>query len=409
MFLRRFMPKKGKFNIGLVVEEFFHEELRGFGGFGSTVKNISDYYNTSSPKYNFFVVLAQLLPKKQEPFIEKYHKANVLISPLKQSNPQRNLRNYLRLLGRLDPKVFLTIDYYPSYNYSLKAFPWTPVIIYIRDPRGPEEWARMGDVPLKLEQRGKNDKRQLIEFAEQKVAGMTVLLNHSRKFGRKIIFATNAKFLVERAQRTYGINDLNPYLLQNPMILPDVKIPEYSLKPSICFIGRLDAVKRFWIYFELAKHFPEVDFYVLGGANMPQLMNPIIKKYSSVKNLKLLGVTTGIKKEEILKNCWGLINTSIHEGLPVTFLESFSYGKCVVSCQNPENLVAKFGYYTGKVLGEGLDNASIELFCRQIESLLANQKDRESKGLNALEYMQKNHTFENFTRQLENILEQEKI
>lgn len=71
-----------------------------------------------------------------------------------------------------------------------------------------------------------------------------------------------------------------------------------------------------------------------------------------------------------------LVNTSIHEALPITFLEALAYGTLLVSCRNPEDLTSKFGRYTGPVLGDGFDK--VPLFTSAIEELIENEGLRKN-------------------------------
>jgi len=60
-------------------------------------------------------------------------------------------------------------------------------------------------------------------------------------------------------------------LKTNPILLPNIeniphKIPQKSPRPSVLFVGRLDKRKRPEVFIELAKGFPEADFYMAGKA-----------------------------------------------------------------------------------------------------------------------------------------------
>ena len=408
-YLRTRFPHKN-IRVGIVTEEFFHEDLRGFGGFGMTVKNITDYYNSRHDNIKYSVLLSSRLPIASQAAIRPFHRAEVLLRSFEGGDNRDEFVDYVGLINSLRLHVLLTIDFYPTYNYVLKACPHLPVIIYIRDPRGQEEWEKLGSMSWEIKQRDKNSSEELKKLSQEKADAIQGLLTFNKKYNRKIIFASNGNFLTERARHTYNLDTINPYPLLNPLILPQLNTQkDVFSKPSLCFIGRLDAQKRFWIVFELAKRFPEIDFYICGDTNRPDLFNTLIDRYRHLPNLKLLGVVTGDKKFDLIRKCWGLINTSIHEGLPVTFLEAFMYAKPVISCLDPDGLVSRFGYFTGEFLGEGMQREDLQRFEEQINCFLQSPQEREQKGKEARLYMEKNHTFDNFGGQLRDILKKEGI
>ncbi|MBN2119592.1 MAG: glycosyltransferase family 4 protein [Candidatus Omnitrophica bacterium] len=395
-------------NVGFVVEEFFQQRLRGFGGFGKSVKNIVDYVNSNGSSFKMKVLLSKGLPISKLPAIRKNGKIDILFRAHTDSKFVLNFVKYLRLINLAKIDLFITIDYLPSYEYPLFASSSTPLLIWIHDPRGRAEWERFATIPLVLKFRGIN-KEKLVEASKERARSIARIMRLSRILRRKIIFATQAKCLVERAIGAYGLNQLNAYYLPNPIPLPQIKDITYSEKPSLCFLARLDLQKRPWIVFELAKRFKNVDFYIAGVTRQAEVINPIIKKYEMLKNLKFLGLADGVDKERLLRNCWGFINTSIHEGLPVSFLEAFSFGKCVISCQNPDGLAEKFGFYTGDILGEGVDSKSLDMFSERIEEFLSNKDKRIEKGRLGKEYVEKNHSFSNFESRFKEILSREEI
>jgi glycosyltransferase involved in cell wall biosynthesis len=76
-----------------------------------------------------------------------------------------------------------------------------------------------------------------------------------------------------------------------------------------------------------------------------------MKDYYAIENLHFAGHVDGLEKEQYLKDAKILVNTSIHEALPISFLEALSFGTLLVSNRNPEELTEKFGIHVGDVLG----------------------------------------------------------
>jgi len=57
------------------------------------------------------------------------------------------------------------------------------------------------------------------------------------------------------------------------------------------------------------------------------------------------------KKKRNIKKIKVLVNTGIHEAIPVSFLEAISYGVRILSCQNPDDLSSDNGRFTGQIFG----------------------------------------------------------
>jgi len=403
-FLRFQNKKNKKFKIGFLVEEFFHKELRGFGGYGMTVKNLTDAFNMSSNGISTEVLLTSML-EHHEVGIKHYHNAEVLFRPGHAQQYVKNFMKYGRMANHRNLDALISIDWYKSYEYTAKALPKTPLIIWIKDPRAKKEWERILNVPLALEVIGDQCKGENLNIIlDRKRNSVQEILHLSKKFNRKIIFATQAHCLVEKAQRAYGLDKIEAIFLPNIFEPVDITSPKFSKKPSVCFLGRLEPVKRPWIFLELAKHFPNVDFLVAGIAHFPALLNPILDKYKSLPNVKFLGLVSGEEKHDLLNSAWAIMNTSIHEALPVSFLEAFSYGKPVISCQDPDEFVSQFGYATGEVLGEGLGEKDIELFSKSLEQCLSNEKERLQKGKDARACVLERYSFESHQQALSKAL-----
>lgn len=195
--------------------------------------------------------------------------------------------------------------------------------------------------------------------------------------------------------------------LPNPVeIDKNFDAQQYQKKNKIIFLGRIESVKRGWLFCEIAKRLPQYEFYVLGKTFREENRNKeIMTQYRNIQNLHFVGHVEGAQKANYLKDAKILVNTSIHEALPVSFLEALSYGTVLVSNRNPENLTAQFGIWVGDVLGDGFDK--VDLYCNAIQKLMQNEKLRKKLSQKGVEYVKKVHNVDNFIQNLRTILHEE--
>jgi glycosyltransferase involved in cell wall biosynthesis len=147
--------------------------------------------------------------------------------------------------------------------------------------------------------------------------------------------------LADKAVRMFGLEN-RPPVLRQPIEVPRRKIRKSS-NPTVCFLGRLDPIKRPRLFFDLAKEFPAIEFHVMGRTTVPQRYPSLIEGHRHLKNLKFHGWTFEGQKSKVLERSWVLVNTSIHEALPTAFLEAWAHECAVLSGVNPDGLVDRFG------------------------------------------------------------------
>ncbi|MEG2556793.1 MAG: glycosyltransferase, partial [Odoribacter sp.] len=190
--------------------------------------------------------------------------------------------------------------------------------------------------------------------------------------------------------------------IPNPIHIPDPDTIDFSHKKTqVVFLGRLDSVKRPWIIGEIAKKMPKYDFYFAGDCH-EQVMNNIMAPYRKISNCHFLGHIEGKEKDQLLRESMILINTSIHEAIPVSFLEALSYGLLIVSNRNPDDLTSQFGYYTQQINGNGY--TSINEFIQGIQSIIRNQKSYYEKAQQAMSYVHTVHSIEHFIQNIRQII-----
>jgi glycosyltransferase involved in cell wall biosynthesis len=371
MQIRRRQP-----SIGIVSNEFFDSELGRMGGFGWAARTSAECF-AAWPELGFRPLL---LPGRGE---------------LKRSNARRSngvpllrfeeTRRYAWAHRAAGTSLLLTIDFRPNYLPVLERAPRVPLIVWVRDPRTPDDMQKIGTLRLPS---------SAAAPAGVPVFDCTVLAPFVRRMSSAgtpvAVAATAPGVAMAKVQATLGLDLAEIPLLPNPLdIAPEVT---KSPRPTVAFVGRLDPIKRPWLVFELARRLPEVDFVLAGrlhftgdGAWEPGRLPA---------NVRVLGHVDGAGKTELLASAWMLVNTSIHEGLAISFLEALHCATPIVSCQDPESVTSRFGLYVGRWDGDGMD--AIDDFEAAIRQLVDDHELRTRLGHEGCAWVRATHTREHF-------------
>ena len=172
-----------------------------------------------------------------------------------------------------------------------------------------------------------------------------ILARYIAKEPRESIF-TEANFISKKLRDMFNLKFV-PETLYNPIDIPKGKYNQKSSQPSIIFLGRFEEQKRPDVALAIAKKLHEYKFYFVG---MPSPKQAYIKEYNKLKrlykkykNIHFLGFIEEKQKLELLSSSWILLNTSVREGLPISFLEAGAYGNAIVSSLNQEGYPSLFG------------------------------------------------------------------
>jgi glycosyltransferase involved in cell wall biosynthesis len=140
-----------------------------------------------------------------------------------------------------------------------------------------------------------------------------------------------------------------PKTIYNPINIPSERAIKKSDQPSITFLGRFEEQKRPDVALSIAKNLLKYDFYFVG---MPSPKPEYIKRYNELKrlykkykNIHFLGFIEERQKLNLLSQSWILLNTSVREGLPISFLEAGAYENAIVSSLNQEGYPSLFGKF----------------------------------------------------------------
>jgi glycosyltransferase involved in cell wall biosynthesis len=369
------MPRpSGK--VGVVSTEFFDARAGGFGGFGWAARASGLALKHRRPDALHPVLLgARRFASSGEPLTSLGGLQFIPVDAADDTRPT-------------DLSLLLGIDFRPSHQQVMAQYPTIPWIVWVRDPRTPEDMERIqtlrvpGDstVPKGLRT---PDCRLLGELA-------------SRDRDRPLLFASPLPAFRKKAEQTFGTAIPELMLLPNPVCTRTPGMLVKNPVPRVLFLGRLDPIKRPWLYVELAKRFPRVEFIMLGGHHFSG--SGTWQPGPLPSNVKWLGHLEGRKRDRVIASSWLLVNTSIHEGLAVSFLEAFLHEAPVVSCQNPGGVVERFGQWTGTSYGTGMD--SLDSFAHALEALLDDHPRRIALGQAARAWVEQTHSRRNFLKAL---------
>lgn len=88
------------------------------------------------------------------------------------------------------------------------------------------------------------------------------------------------------------------------------------------------------------------------------------------------------------------VNTSIYEGLAVSFLEAFACETPVVSCQDPGFTVSRFGIFVGRYDGTGMEG--LDAFANAVRRLLCDSETTRKLGMEARQWVNAIHNKDEF-------------
>ena len=371
-----------KIKVGLIIDEFFGGGGTAFGGYGFLARK---YVCKYIPDEN--IQIDVLLGKgKHHMFAEKIHVDDVDLYRL----PRRKFFAK-RWLKKKNYDLYLSIELTNNFVLENEPDKNKKLILWIQDPRPKSDWEEIETVNLFKEK----------NYYNQKIYDtVNRLYNENR-----VKFISQGYFLNEKAKELYKLpNDVSIDYFPNPVDIDEsFDLDNYKKKNNIIFLGRIESVKRGWLFCEIAKKMPEYEFYVLGQCFREKEKNAkIIEQYMEIKNLHFEGHVDGDKKASYLKDAKIIVNTSIHEALPISFIEALSYGVLIVSNRNPENLTLKFGVWTGQINGDGFDK--IDLYVNAIKEIMNDEDKRLKLSKLGREYVKNVHSVDKFISGLKRMI-----
>jgi glycosyltransferase involved in cell wall biosynthesis/SAM-dependent methyltransferase len=360
--------------LGIVANEFFDPALGRMGGFGWVAREAGlCFAQDPGLEVDPLFLTGELSGRPGRTEIQS-HGIPLLLRQTDRSEYQRGVR-------ARGVDLLLSVDYRPDYDSVFSALPDVPIILWVQAPCPPEDVQKVNALRIPGQEAARPQGITPIDCS-----GLREVLRRSDSSGRPILFASPAPQLLSKVAGAYGVTV--PQLAFLPYILDFDPGPiAKSARPRVVFLGRLDPIKRPWIFVEVARRFPGVEFLLLGQSHFRGEGSWTPGELPA--NVRPLGHVGGEEKLRLVSSAWALVNTSIHEALPVSFLEALLCEVPIVSCQDPEGLVSRFGYYTGRWDGAGME--AVPHFAEGLARLLEDGERRARLGREGRRWAEEHH------------------
>lgn len=386
--IKIFIIMNQKIKVGIVANEFFDPSLNRVGGFGWAARRAAEVFKERA----------------------------IFASPILLSGEQLNLRKRIinidgvkliqkrkkwKMLDIIESKinnldVILCVDYRPHYLYWMSVFSGTPVIIWVRDPRTPADVARIRTLRMP----GRENEVITDGLPDWDYKSLSKYINYLNNPNRPIVLANKMAYMKGNKDSPTFDMPSSDFVLPNPNVCDYKKTKiDRNEKPTVLFLGRLDPVKRPWLYVELARSLPDVEFWMAGQRFVGGKRSWDLTDIPS--NLKLHGNISGMEKAEVLSRSWLLVNTSIHEESAVSMLEALAYEMPVVSFIESDGISARFGKCLGYVEGSGMD--ALDDLKNAVTELLNDHDRRIRLGKEGRNWVESEHNDDNFEKSFINI------
>ena len=175
-------------------------------------------------------------------------------------------------------------------------------------------------------------------------------------------------------------------ILPNIHPLPECKIEKRG-PIKVVWITNIKSLKQPDIFLKLAKKFEsysEIEFIMIGREPSNPKFNALMREIKQQKNLYYLEELPIIEVNKFLCNSHILVNTSIYEGFPNTFIQAWMREVPVVSLNvDPDDVIKKNNI--------GFHSKTFEQMVKDVRFLIKHSEIRKEMGKRAREYAVREH------------------
>ena len=202
---------------------------------------------------------------------------------------------------------------------------------------------------------------------------------------------------LELLKKKYGLQSeliLSPYFDICPK-------EQKETKDLILWVGRSAYYKNPDEFVDLAEKFPEQKFVMICNNSKYDhgFVKSIEKRLENISNLRFIDYVPYPEMTEYYEKTKLLVNTSIFEGFPNTFIESAMHSTPILSLNvDPNGILSE---YKGGICCKG----NKEFFIRSFDEFMNDKKKLHDYGNNAFKYAEKNHQLNDAVEKINSVIE----
>lgn len=314
------MGSPGVKHVCLICIELFGDSI--YGGFGRATRFIGRELVKRG------IRVSVVVPRRSSELPDRYQLDGMSVY---QYNPGRPWQG-IKALRQCDADIYHSQDTSTTTLLARIAKPGAVHAITFRDPMDRWDW----QIETKFAGMSRLGWAQYRYFIDNPLVAYAVRKADSLHCA--------ARFLEEKTAAMYRPRT-RPSFLPTPVHVPESVAK--ATRPTVCYVGRWEGRKRVELFFELARQNPELDFVAVGGARDPGRDQDLRDKYAGIGNLHMTGVLDQFETSEwsrVLSKSWVLVNTSVREGLPTTFIEAAAHRCAILSFADPDDFASRFGF-----------------------------------------------------------------
>ena len=304
------------------------------------------------------------------------YKDNIQLIYVKSENSQSKILNYI--------KTFLN---------SIKAIKTADSNIYVH------HGGIDGFLPLLM------GKKCVLSIASDAFLDQSLIVTNSKEFKKSrfnldsIANWFNIKFsqlvIVQNCyQKEFLKKHYNKeaHLIKIPFEISESKIAEKKKPYTILWVGSMAKVKQPQLFLNLAKEIPYANFQMIGGHyDNWDLFNKMKKEAGELNNFNFLGVVPFDEIDNYFREASILVNTSMFEGFPNSFIQAWMNNIPVISLVDPDGIISDNSM--------GFHSKNFENLREDLKILLEDDKLRVQMGQNGRQYIEKEHDIKNIIQE----------